>query len=189
MSSLTGSVQFSQHPNERIKCTSLNFPLLALAAGLVLAAGPAQASNLLVNPSFEANSGHAVATGWTYFSPPPPPNYFGNYWVESTVSAHSGTLYWKEWGVLYNSAVTNVAGIYQDFSSAPGSAYQAGGWFFTKGTDVMGPDCFAWIEVSFLGASSNLLALYKSDNFNFVSAPFQVSLNSRSTQPASASRF
>ncbi len=30
----------------------------------------------------------------------------------------------------------------------------------------MGPDCQVWIEVSFLGASSNVLALYKSDNFS-----------------------
>ncbi len=28
-----------------------------------------------------------------------------------------------------------------------------------------GADCYVWIEVSFLGSSSNLLALYKSDNF------------------------
>lgn len=132
---------------------------------MLLIARSAEGGNLLVNPSFEANSGHAVATGWTYFSPPTPANYFGDYWVESNVPAQAGTLYWKQWGALYNAAVTNVAGIYQDFGSAPGSTYQAGGWMFTKGNDLMGPDCLAWIEISFLSASSNLLALYKSANF------------------------
>ena len=140
--------------------------LLALAAALGLAARPAQADNILVNPGFEANSGHVVAAGWTYFSPPPPPGYYGDYYVESAVPAHSGTLYWKEWGALYDAAKTNVAGIYQDFSSAPGSIYQASGWFFTKSTDALGADCVTWVEVSFLGATSNILALYRSDNFS-----------------------
>src|ERR1035437_381215 len=70
MNSLAGSFQFSRHPNERTKCTSLYFPLLALIAGLVLATGPAQAGNLLVNPGFEANSGNSTPSGWTYFAPP-----------------------------------------------------------------------------------------------------------------------
>src|ERR1039458_1622298 len=122
MNSLAGSFQFSRYPNERTKSTSLYFQLMALIAGLVLAAGPAQAGNLLVNPGFEAESGHApygtmVATGWTYYSPPPPPGYFGDYWVQSGiahgVAAYSGSDYWNEWGVLYNTAVSNVAGIYQ----------------------------------------------------------------------------
>ena len=154
----------------------INFILLILAAALIVAAPPALASNLLVNPSFEGNSGHAVATGWTYFSPPTPPGYFGDYWVEGNVPTHSppasGTLYWKEWGALYLPAPTNnVAGIYQDFSSAPGSSYQANGWFFTRGNDLLGPDCRVWMEVSFLGASSNVLALYKSDNFSSSMGP------------------
>ena len=171
MNSLAGSFQFSRHPNERTKCTSLNFSLLALVAGLVLAAGPAQAGNLLVNPGFETPpSGHAtygttVATGWTYFSPPEPPGYFGDYWVDNAGGGHSGTFYWKQWGAL-NNATNNVAGIYQTFSSAPGASYQASGWFYTKSTDMLGADCVTWIEVAFLGASSNVLALYKSDNFS-----------------------
>src|SRR5450759_4583115 len=80
MNSLAGSVQFSQNPNERTKCTSLNFPLLALAAGLVLAAGPAQASNLLVNPSFEADNRKAniVPIGWTYFQIPNHGQYYNS---------------------------------------------------------------------------------------------------------------
>jgi hypothetical protein len=176
MNSLTGSFQFSRNPNERTKSTSLNFPLLALAAGLVLAAGPVQAGNLLVNPGFEAESGHApygttVATGWTYFSPPEPPGYFGDYWVQTGtahgVAAHSGANYWGEWSAL-NNGNTNVAGIYQTLGSAPGSTYQASGWFSAPSGDNggLGADALTWIQVEFLGAGSNVLALYKSANFS-----------------------
>jgi hypothetical protein len=133
---------------------------------LLLSTSPALGGNLLVNPGFESNSGHVIPVGWTYYSPPPPSGYFGNYWVESTVPAQAGTLYWKQWGALYLTAPTNnVAGIYQDFSSAPGSVYKASGWFYTATSDLLGPNCATWIEVSFLGASSNVLALYKSEDF------------------------
>jgi hypothetical protein len=131
-----------------------------------LAANTSHASNLLVNPSFEANSGHVIATGWTRFAPASAQSG-GNYWIESGVPAHLGTLYWKQWGASYLPAPTNnVAGLYQDFSSTPGSTYRASGWLFTRGTDQLGADCYVWLEVAFLGASSNLLALYKSDNFS-----------------------
>jgi len=163
---LDGSFQSYQNPHAKTKCTLLNLPLLAFAASLVLAAVPTRASNILINPGFEANSGHVLAAGWTYFSPPPPPGYFGDYWVDNAVPAHSGTYYWKEWGALYNAAVSNVAGIYQTFSSAPGSTYQASGWFYTSSSDILGAQCVTWIQVEFLDAGSNLLAVYKSDNFS-----------------------
>src|ERR1019366_9563573 len=169
MNSLAGSFQFSRHPNERTKCTFLNLPLLALVAGLVLAAGPAQAINLLVNPGFEANSGNSTPPiGWTYFAPPTLGAGVKDYYVENHAGIpHSGTLYWKEWGALYAAPpINNVAGIYQIFSSAPGATYQASGWFFTSAGDTLGADCVTWIEVAFLGASSNVLALYKSPNFS-----------------------
>ncbi len=146
----------------------LKLLLAILAAGSLLLAGPTRANNLLVNPSFEANSGHSVATGWTYFSPPAPPNYFGDYWVENNVPAHDGTLYWKQWGALYLPAPTNnVAGIFQEFSSAPGSGYQASGWFYTSssGNELLGADCRLWLEVLFLNGSGQTLALYKSEDF------------------------
>ena len=169
MNSLAGSFQFSRHSNERTKCTFLNLPLLALVAGLVLAAGPAQAINLLVNPGFEANSGNSTPPiGWTYFAPPTLGAGVKDYYVENHAGIpHSGTLYWKEWGALYAAPpINNVAGIYQIFSSAPGATYQASGWFFTSAGDTLGADCVTWIEVAFLGASSNVLALYKSPNFS-----------------------
>ncbi len=164
---VTGSCQFNRDSCGRKKCASFLLSLLSLVVSVALAAGPAQAANLLTNPGFEANNGHTVAAGWTYFSPPTPSNYFGDYWVDSAVPAHSGTYYWKEWGALYLSAPTNnVAGIYQTFTSAPGTTYQASGWFYTSSSDILGPDCVTWLEVDFLNASSNLLAVYKSDNFS-----------------------
>src|SRR5262249_21791085 len=125
-----------------------------------------QAGNLLVNPSFEQNSGHAIPVGWTRFAPPNA-QPAGNYWVENNPPVpHTGTLYWKEWGASYLSPPTNnVAGIYQDYGAAPGNTYQASGWFYVNPNDAMGADCYTWIQVEFLGASSNLLALYKSSNF------------------------
>ncbi|HEY5914337.1 MAG TPA: hypothetical protein VJA21_27425, partial [Verrucomicrobiae bacterium] len=136
-------------------------PLAWVAIGL-LVAGPAGAANLLVNPSFEQNTAHVIPIGWTRFAPPTAQS-FGNYWVEGNVPPHAGSVYFKEWGACYNGT-NNVAGIYQDLSSTPGSTYQATGWLYTSG-DTLGPNCSVWIEVSFMGASGSSLALYKSDNF------------------------
>lgn len=156
---------WSADANAKRHFKPLHLALLSCAAGLALAAGPTVAANLLVNPVFEENSGHNIPLGWTRFAPPTAAP-FGDYWIENNPPvATNGLLYWKEWGACYNGT-NNVAGINQDFSSAPGSTYQADGFFFTLPTDMLGADCFTWIEVSFLGASSNLLALYKSANFN-----------------------
>ena len=170
---------FSRNSNDGTRFKTVNAALFALVTAVALAASPAQADNRLVNPGFESPpSGHAtygqtVATGWTYFSPPPPAGYFGDYWVvgptDAGVSAHSGTSFWKEWGALYTTAPTNnVAGVYQTLGSSPGSIYQASGWLNSSINDGggLGPDCFTWIQVEFLNASTNVLALYKSDNFS-----------------------
>jgi hypothetical protein len=124
-----------------------------------------QAANILVNPGFEANSGNNVPVGWTYFMPPSGSG--ASYWIDNAGNAqHSGALYWKQWGIFWDAARTNVAGIYQDFNSAIGSVYQANGWFYTLSSDQMGPNNIAWIDVSFRDASGQLLALYKSDDFS-----------------------
>jgi hypothetical protein len=171
MNSLAGSFQFSRHPNERTKCTFLNLPLLALAAGLVLAAGPAHAGNLLVNPGFEANSGQNIPTGWTYFTPPFPTAQ--NYWIVNSndgcaphLSTHSGSFLWKEWYPIPGANTNTVAGIYQTLGSAPGSIYTASGWLATKACEPLGPDDVTWIQVEFLDANTKLLALYKSSSYS-----------------------
>ncbi len=159
-----------QRPNER---KALNFAGVALAAALTLAAAPAQAGNILVNTNFGENSGQAVATGWTYFKPPTVPNSTEDYWIGGpptggfSATPLSGSNYWKEWGAGYFQAPTNnVAGIYQIFGSSPGSVYQASGWFYTSSSDMLGADCYVWIDVSFLDAHNNLLALYTSADFS-----------------------
>jgi hypothetical protein len=88
--------------------SALPFGVLALAGAFLLASSRADAGNLLVNPGFEANSGHALPVGWTRFAPPNA-QVFGNYWIESTAPPHSGMLYWKEWGASYAGGATNVA--------------------------------------------------------------------------------
>lgn len=137
----------------------------AAVAGVFLAGLTAQGGNILINPSFEANSGNNVAVGWTYFMPPTGSG--ANYWVDNAGNrAHSGGLYWKQWGVFWDPTRTNVAGIHQTFNSAPGSVYEANGWFYTLTTDQMGPDNVAWVDVSFLDATgTNLLGIFKTDDF------------------------
>lgn len=138
--------------------------VFATAAAFLLPARQADAANLLVNPSFEANSGHTIPTGWTRFAPPTA-QAAGNYWVENGgITNQSGLQHYKEWGACYDGT-NNAAGISQDLSSAPGSVYQADGWFYTRGSDTIGANSYCWLQIEFLGSSSNVLSLYKSDNF------------------------
>lgn len=134
------------------------------AVALLFLSSPGLAANLLVNPSFEANSGHVIPSGWTRFAPANAQSS-GNYWVESRIPAQQGTLYWKQWGSSYVPNSTNVAGLQQTFSSTPGSAYQASGWFHTRASDVLGADCMTWLEVGFMGENGRELALYKCADF------------------------
>ena len=143
---------------------------LALITALILAALPAQAVNILVNPGFEtAPYGHSTnlvnpASGWTYFAPPEPPGYFGDFWVDNAVPAHSGSYYWKQWFALSSRATNNVAGIYETFSCSPGSTFNANGWLYINSGDKPTAS-YMWLQVEFIDSSSNLLAIYKSANF------------------------
>jgi hypothetical protein len=148
----------------------------SLAAALLLAASAAQADNILINTNFaEPHAGQNLPTGWTYFDDPTVPALTEDYWIGGTNTGGffavplSGTQYWKEWGAGYFSTLNNVAGIYQEFGSSPGFTYQASGWFYTSSSDELGNptlNSYVWIDVSFLDAHSNLLALYTSGNFS-----------------------
>src|SRR5689334_2493468 len=66
----------------------------------------AHAGNLLLNPSFELNTGNTIPLNWTFFLPPPVPNPHDYWIVNSSVDACSphfpaedGTYVWKEWSV------------------------------------------------------------------------------------------
>ncbi len=164
---------FSRETSARDPVHSHRLSQFPIITAIALWAQAIFGANLLVNPGFDQNSGHHVPTGWTRFEPPTAQHMFdglGNFYIEAQVAPHSTPYYFKEWGACYNTT-NNVAGIYQDLSSAPGYIYQASGWFYDSsttsgGNDLMGIDCSTWFEVSFLGSSSNLLALYKSANFN-----------------------
>ena len=145
--------------------------LLALVTAVALRAGPAQAANLLLNASFEANNGQVIPTDWTYFAPPN--TFVHDYWIVDTNSVgcshmapESGTYYWKQWFVHPLNGSNSVAGLYQSFSSSPGSIYQASGWVASSSCDQFGPDCATWLQVEFLDVNTNLVALYKSANFS-----------------------
>jgi hypothetical protein len=138
--------------------------------------GWAAPGQILLNPSFEQNSGQAVPTGWTYFKPPTVPNSTRDYWIGGPptggfpATPHSGSLYWKEWGAGYfQPPVNNVAGIQQTLGSSPGSVYQAKGFVYSSTGDSIGSPSFqsyAFLEVSFLDANSNKLALFTSAPFS-----------------------
>jgi hypothetical protein len=189
-----------RHPIEIMKPTIIYLPLLAVALALALTTLPAKAqitNSLLVNPSFEANSGQAIPTGWTYFAPPQSVTN-KDYWIVNAASANdhnavtnaqSGTYWWKQWNELYKSTVSNVAGIYQIVGASPGSIYQANGWMTSSSGDALpSTNDYCWIQVEFLDANSNLLSLYKSDIYNINAGtttwfPFQVTNVCDITQP------
>ena len=160
---------------KRTDPTTLSQLFLVLAAGVMITAftGHAQITNtLLANPIFGASSGNTVASGWTYFNPPNDTRK--DYWVVNQASAGDAeyvqpivgtTNWWKQWNELYSAGVSNVAGIYQTFGCSPGALYQASGWLVTSPNDTFGADGYAWLQVEFLNSSSNVLALYKSDDF------------------------
>jgi hypothetical protein len=177
----------NDHPNTcarpgycliRLRGLALRMPALCgwIFAVLALGVTTGQAGNILVNNMFSANSGVAVPTGWTYFDAPTVPASTQHYAIGGPPAAGflaaplSGTQYWKEFGAGYFLPPTNnVAGIYQEFQCAPGSVYQASGWFYTSSDNALGDPTFnsrVWIDVSFLDASSNLLALYTSADFS-----------------------
>jgi hypothetical protein len=143
---------------------------------LALGVGTTQAGNVLVNNMFSANSGVNVPTGWTYFDAPTVSASTYNYSIGGPPATGFfaapllGTQYWKEYGAGYFLPPTNnVAGIYQEFDSTSGSVYQARGWFYTSSNNALGDPTFnsrVWIDVSFLDARSNLLALYTSAEFS-----------------------
>src|SRR5579872_6929944 len=101
------------------------FTKRAFAASLIVAASQVQAGNILLNTNFAANTGQAVATGWTYFKPPTVASTTHDYWIGGPPTSgffaapYTGTQYWKEWGAGYfASPVNNVAGLQQTFGSS-----------------------------------------------------------------------
>jgi len=142
---------------------------LASAAVLFLSPKGGVAANLLLNSDFGLNNGNAVPTDWMFFAPPN--TFVHDYWIVNSNSvgcskmpAQSAQYYWKEWFI--NNGTNNVAGLYQTFSSAPGSIYTASAWLATSSCDQLGSSCSTWVQVEFLDANTNLVGLYKSAIFS-----------------------
>ena len=147
----------------RTRISGVKQVFAVMAAGLVLAALPMQAANILTNPGFEADGNHGsgvAITGWTGAPS-------GPWYINTDQYAHSGNNYYKVWGAFNGGA--NYQAVYQDNDSLPTSTYQADGWQFTLSSDLMwsGDDLdYSWLEVSFRDANNNILALYRSDQFS-----------------------
>jgi hypothetical protein len=169
-----------RRPIESQKTPILLLPLLALAVALVFAALPAKAqitNTLLVNPSFDnANSGHVVPTGWTFYAPPG--SFYLNYWIihvgdasdkgaeKTDADGNPNGFWWKQWNDPYSPVNNNVAGIYQTFGSAPNAVYKANAFITSSSGDPLTTaNDSSWVQVEFLDANSNLLSLYKSDAY------------------------
>jgi len=143
----------------------------ALIAAWALSGSPAQASNILVNPGFEADGGHngTGITAWNCSSP-------GNVWINIDAYAHSGHNYYKAWG-QWSGSYPNVTALWQDKPCLPTAAFTADGWEFTLPTDnTFGGSGgnLAWNEVTFRDSGGNILALYRSDMFSQLLNPIYV---------------
>jgi beta-glucanase (GH16 family) len=116
---------------------------------------PSQGASLLSNPGFESSTMAEMASfpGWRPYGS----HVYGE---TSTTTAHSGTNYLKVYQQF--SDATNFTGVFQDYATIPGAVYQADGWAYTLSTDKLSGQNAAWIEVTFRGVHTNVLALYRS---------------------------
>lgn len=130
------------------------FALLLLASLCFGCALTSRAANLLSNPGFEADGASSTnLPGWTTFGA----NHYNEF--DSSV-AHTGANYFKVYQA-FNGTVNNN-GIYQDYISGPGATYTADGLAYSASSDTLAGANAAWIEITFRGASGNILALYRS---------------------------
>jgi beta-glucanase (GH16 family) len=120
---------------------------------LLLSALPACASDILINPGFEADGASNAVVGWTTYGP----NVYGE--TSSTI-AHSGTNYLKVYQDF--SGGVNYSGVFLDTLSGPSAVYAADGWAYSATGDLLAGQNQVWIEVTFRDASANVLALYRS---------------------------
>jgi len=144
----------------------------AILVGLALTADKLPAANVLFNSGFETGN----ANGWTaYINGGANANPQGSGILSagtivagSTTKAyvaHSGTFFALDYGQY--SGPPNQSGLYQDVITTPGSVWSADGWVNTQtpfnivSDPSLGTNQF-WLQVAFLDAGNNTLALYKS---------------------------
>jgi len=134
--------------------------MAALLPGLLLFGFSAKAVNVLANPGFETGD----PTGWVkygVFDFNTTNNFYYNGGVNiSNVWIYDGRFSGKTYG-QFNGQV-NDNGEYQDVGILAGSVLSADCWVYTSSEDHIAGNDSAWIEVHFMDAGNNDLALYKS---------------------------
>jgi len=121
-------------------------PLLqacCLATALAFANSTSQAQNLLVDPGFETQ------TGWTLFSGA---QYSQNF-------AHSGT--WS----MFDSAVNNVPGSFEQFAASPGQQYDLTGFALTP-APLFGSPAFGILQLTYFDSANNNLGTVETSPGN-----------------------
>lgn len=132
----------------------------ALLIGLLGASSSGQAANVLANPGFETGD----PTSWVkygVFDFNTTNNvYYNGCNCGSNVWIYDGRFSGKTYGQFNGQA--NYNGEYQDVGVLAGSVLSADCWVYTSTQDHIAGANTAWVEVHFMDAGNNDLALYKS---------------------------
>jgi len=160
------TLKFPRLTTSQCKLNSLTSDRLArpLGAALLIAllasGSSGQAANVLINPGFETGD----PTGWVKYGTfdfNTTNNFYYNGGVNiSNVWIYDGRFSGKTYG-QFNGQV-NDNGEYQDVGILAGSVLSADCWVYTSSQDHIFGNDSAWIEVHFMDAGNNDLALYKS---------------------------
>jgi hypothetical protein len=132
----------------------------ALLMALLASANSGQAANVLANPGFETGD----PSGWVkygVFDFNTTNNFYYNGGVNTTpVWIYDGRFSGKTYGQF--NGQDNFNGEYQDVGILAGSVLTADCWVYTSSQDHISGACSAWVEVHFMDAGNNTLALYQS---------------------------
>jgi hypothetical protein len=132
----------------------------ALLIALLATATSGKAANILANPGFETGD----PTGWVkygVFDFNTTNNFYYNGGVNTThVWIYDGRFSGKTYGQFTGGE--NFDGQYQDVGVAAGSVLSADCWVYTSSQDHISGVNEAWVEVHFIDAGNNDLALFKS---------------------------
>lgn len=136
------------------------FSAAMLPFALAISSSSIQAANILANAGFETGD----PTGWVkygVFDFNTTNNvYYNGCNCGSNVWIYDGRFSGKTYGQFTGGV--NYNGEYQDVGVAAGSVLTADCWVYTSTQDHIGGVNEAWIEVHFMDAANNDLALFKS---------------------------
>jgi len=132
----------------------------ALLIAFLASASSGQAANILANAGFETGD----PTGWVkygvYDFNTTNNVYYNGCNCGSNVWIYDGRFSGKTYGQFTGGE--NYNGEYQDVGVAAGSVLSADCWVYTSTQDHIGGANNAWVEVHFIDAGNNDLALFKS---------------------------